>query len=166
MSESLETALIGLSCFILGNYVGNILHDQQSYIDALWCMVSALVVLPPDANITKGAKERIFGTVIGSLIAGVVCILLGYGYYSIMLSIGLCVFVLNILKYPAGIRIATVTATVITGYGFIQPEYSPLINSIMRSIDTFIGVLFSLLTVYISYKLRIRKQMHRNKQST
>ena len=39
----------------------------------------------------------------------------------------------------------------------LNPDYSPVINALMRSVDTIIGVLFSVLVVFVSYQLHIRK---------
>lgn len=155
---SIEASIVGLICFLIGENLSNLVHDGKGFIDGLWCMISALVVLQSIiGDSLKTAKARIVGTMMGSVIAGLVCIVFGYGYSAILLSIGLCVFILNLLNFEDGVRIATATAAVITGYGFVNPEYSPLINAVMRSADTLIGVLFSILVVYISLKCKIRK---------
>jgi len=155
---SLEAALVGITCFVAGNSLSSLVNDGKGSIDGLWCMISALVVLQSLINDSlTAAKSRIIGTIIGSAVAGSICIIFGYSYLSIALSIALCVYILNLMKSEDGARIATSTAALISGYGFIEPEYSSVINAVMRSADTFIGVFISIIIVYISYKLKIRK---------
>ncbi len=116
---SLETALVGIVCFAVGRHVSDWVHDGKGYIDGLWCMVSALVVLQSFISDTlKASKDRIIGTIVASLISGLVCSLNGYGYLAIFLAIILSAYVMNVMKMEEGIRIAT--AAVITGYGFIK----------------------------------------------
>ena len=157
---SLETALVGIVCFALGRHVSDWVHDGKGYIDGLWCMVSALVVLQSFISDTlKASKDRIIGTIVASLISGLVCSLIGYGYLAIFSAIILSAYVMNVMKMDDGVRIATATAAVITGYGFIKPEYSPVVNAAMRSLDTLIGVGVSLTFVYVSYRLNLRRMV-------
>ncbi|MCF6766681.1 FUSC family protein [Thiotrichales bacterium 19S3-7] len=157
--ESLEASVVALFCFILGNYLSSIAHDGKGYIDGIWCMISALVVLQSFvAETLDSSKARIAGTIMASIISGLCCIIFGYGYLSIFLSITLSVLVMKLFKYSGGVRIATATAAVITGYGFVKPEYSPVLNATMRSLDTLIGVGVSILVVYISYLVHFRKK--------
>ena len=160
---SVETALVGVGCFIIGERVSQWVHDGKGYIDGLWCMISALVVLQSFISDTlKASKDRIVGTLVASVLAGLICILVGYGYLAIFYSIVLSAYVMNMLKMQDGVRIATATAAVITGYGFIKPEDSPLLNASMRSLDTLIGVGVSLAVVYLSYKLKVRQTVGSN----
>ena len=160
---SIETAVVGIMCFIIGERVSQWVHDGKGYIDGLWCMISALVVLQSFISETlKASKDRIIGTLVASVLAGLICVLVGYGYLAIFSSIVLSAYVMNLLKMEDGVRIATATAAVITGYGFIKPEYSPVINAAMRSLDTLLGVGVSLSVVYLSYKLNVRKMVVSN----
>ena len=160
---SIETAVVGIVCFIIGERVSQWVHDGKGYIDGLWCMISALVVLQSFISETlKASKDRIVGTLVASVLAGLICVLVGYGYLAIFSSIVLSAYVMNLLKMEDGVRIATATAAVITGYGFIKPEYSPVINAAMRSLDTLLGVGVSLSVVYLSYKLNVRKMVVSN----
>ena len=160
---SIETAVVGIMCFIIGERVSQWVHDGKGYIDGLWCMISALVVLQSFISETlKASKDRIVGTLVASVLAGLICVLVGYGYLAIFSSIVLSAYVMNLLKMEDGVRIATATAAVITGYGFIKPEYSPVINAAMRSLDTLLGVGVSLSVVYLSYKLNVRKMVVSN----
>jgi uncharacterized membrane protein YgaE (UPF0421/DUF939 family) len=160
---SIETAVVGIVCFIIGERVSQWVHDGKGYIDGLWCMISALVVLQSFISETlKASKDRIVGTLVASVLAGLICVLLGYGYLAIFSSLVLSVYVMNLLKMEDGVRIATATAAVITGYGFIKPEYSPVINAAMRLLDTLLGVGVSLSVVYLSYKLNVRKMVVSN----
>ena len=83
---SVETALVGVGCFIIGERVSQWVHDGKGYIDGLWCMISALVVLQSFISDTlKASKDRIVGTLVASVLAGLICILVGYGYLAIFL---------------------------------------------------------------------------------
>lgn len=163
MYVSVETALVGIVCFVVGEHVSHWVHDGKGYIDGLWCMISALVVLQSFISDTlKASKDRIVGTLVASVLAGLICVLVGYGYLAIFASIVLSAYVMNMLKMQDGVRIATATAAVITGYGFIKPDDSPLLNASMRSLDTLIGVGVSLAVVYLSYKLKVRRTVVSN----
>jgi uncharacterized membrane protein YccC len=156
--EAIEAAFIGVICFWIGGYISQVFHDGKGYIDGLWCMISALVVLQSLAfDVLKAAKSRVIGTLVASVISGFLCWLLSYNYFVIILAIGLSAYIMNLLDMSDGVRIATATAAVITGYGFLNPDYSPVINALMRSVDTIIGVLFSVLIVFVSYQLHIRQ---------
>lgn len=157
--ESLEASFIALICFVIGNYLISLAHDGKGYIDGLWCMISSLVVLQSFVSETLDAsKSRISGTVIASIISALSCLIFGYGYIAIFLSISLSLLIMKFFNFSEGVRIATATAAVITGYGFIKPEYSPILNATMRSIDTLIGVGISITVVYVSYLLHFRKR--------
>ncbi|WP_203249852.1 FUSC family protein [Cysteiniphilum marinum] len=154
---SLEASFIALICFFIGDFLGGLVYGDKMHIGGLWCMISALVVLQSIASDTlKSSKSRVIGTVIASIVSGIVCVAIGYGYLAIALSIGLCAYIMHSLKENDGVRIATATSAMITGFGLLNPDYSAVVNAIMRSVDTLVGVGFSVLVVYISYKLKIR----------
>ncbi|MCH2184214.1 MAG: FUSC family protein [Mariniblastus sp.] len=158
MYVSVETALVGIVCFVIGERLSQWVHDGKGYLDGLWCMVSALVVLQSFVDDTlKASKDRVIGTLVASVLSVLVCFLFGYGYLTIFLAIALSAFTMNCLKMSDGVRIATATAAVITAYGFIKPHESPLLNASMRSLDTLIGVGVALSFVYLSFKLTVRQ---------
>ena len=155
---SIEAAVVGIVCLVIGGHVSGWVHDHKGYLDGLWCMISGLVVLQSLVSDTvKASKERIVGTLVASVLSALVCMLLGYGYLSIFLSISLSVYTMNLLKMESGVRIATATVAVIAGYGFIHPEISAWVNATMRSLDTVIGVGVGVAAVYLSYRLKIRR---------
>ena len=157
---SIETAFVGIVCFVVGEHVSQWVHDGKGYIDGLWCMISALVVLQSFINDTlQASKDRIIGTLVASVVSVLACLVFDYGYLAIFFSIALSAYAMNLMKMEDGVRIATATAAVITGYGFIKPHDSPLLNASMRSLDTLIGVGISLAVVYLSYKLKVRQMV-------
>jgi len=150
---AVETALVGIVCFVMGERLSHWVHDGKGYLDGLWCMISALVVLQSFIDdALKASKDRVVGTLVASLVSVLVCSLFGYGYLAIALS----AFIMNGLKMADGVRIATATAAVITAYGFINPDESPWLNAAMRSVDTLIGTGVALAVVFLSYKLTLR----------
>ncbi len=154
---AVETALVGIVCFVIGERLSHWVHDGKGYLDGLWCMVSALVVLQSFIDdALKASKDRVVGTLVASLVSVLICSLFGYGYLAIFLAIALSAFIMNGLKMADGVRIATATAAVITAYGFINPDESPWLNAAMRSVDTLIGTGVALAVVFLSYKLTLR----------
>ena len=155
---SVEAASIAIICFMIGEALGNLVYGNKEHIGGIWCMISSLVVLQSIASETlKASKPRIMATIIACIISGIICAIISYSFLSMFLSISISAYVLHILKENDGIRIATATAAVISGFGFLSPDYSAVINSTMRAVDTLVGVGFSVIVVYISYKLKIRK---------
>jgi uncharacterized membrane protein YgaE (UPF0421/DUF939 family) len=159
----LEAAIVGLACFIFGNYLSSLVHDGKGYIDGLWCMISSLVVLQSlTSDVINSAKERVLGTITGSVLSGLGCSILGYTYLTIFVSIGTSAGVMSAMNMPNAIRIATSTAAIISGYGFISKS-SFVLNAMMRSLDTIVGVGFSVLFVLLSYELNIRNRSTNSK---
>ena len=121
-------------------------------------MISDLVVLQSlSSDVIVAAKERVMGTISASILSGISYLIFGYSYLTIFIAVALSAFCMSIINKPNAIRIATSTAAVITGYGFINPDYSYTLNAVMRSVDTIIGVCFSVLFVLLSYVLHIRR---------
>ena len=99
------------------------MHDHKGYLDGLWCIISGLVVLQSLVSDTICAsKERTVGTSVASMIAALMCLLLGFGHLSIFLSVALSAYTMNLLRMENDVRIAAATAGVVFGYGFVHPE--------------------------------------------
>lgn len=157
---------MGLACFIIGNMLSDLTHDGKGYIDGIWCMLSSLMILQSLASEVIGsAKERVLGTIIASLLSGINSFIFGQSYLTIFASIAASAYSMSALNMPNAIRIATSTAAIITASGFISPEYSSILNVVMRSVNTVIGVGFSVLFVLLSYKLKVRKIVLHNQEN-
>ena len=75
---SIEAAVVGIVCLVIGGHVSGWVHDHKGYLDGLWCMISGLVVLQSLVSDTvKASKERIVGTLVASVLSALVCMVLG-----------------------------------------------------------------------------------------
>ncbi len=156
--NAIESGIVALICFGAGFFVSILLRDGQTQLDSLWCMLSGLVVLQWLAkNAISIAKETIIGSMIGCVISAIVCYLIGYHYTSIFLSVSISILVTGFVKYQRGIVTASVTAAGMAGFGMLNSDVIPQINSLMRAADTIIGVALAVLVIIVSSWLKIRK---------
>jgi uncharacterized membrane protein YgaE (UPF0421/DUF939 family) len=151
---SIEFALVSVISFIAGHYTVVLCHQKFSVIGGFWCMVCSVVTLSPTFDQSKElAKKRIIGCMIGVFIAFFSCIILGYGYLSLFLSIGISIFITRLLKFYKGTRIASTQAADVVGLGIIFHGFNLYINVSTRILEAFSGVLISLICVYFRLEI-------------
>ncbi len=156
---SLEAGATGLLSYIAGILLGTFIESKNIQIGGLWCMISALVVLQSLLQDTKQASFiRIIGSFIGAIIAALICEIFGYGYWQLFLVIFLSIYVVNVFLEEKAARLSSATAGVIVIIGLMHPEQAPWLNSLMRFLESTLGVGIALFMVMMSAKIKLRKR--------
>lgn len=153
-----ETGMVAMLGFLSGHEIVELLHHKAAVLGGFWCMVRGIVVLQTlvDASI-DAAKKRFYACMIGILIAGVICYVIGYGYVTLFLGIALSVFATRVLKYYKGTRISSTQAGDVVALGLIFHHFGLGVNVATRVLETAVGILIALLAIWISMKLKIRQ---------
>ena len=111
----------------------------------------------------KDALSRILGTLLGGFIGFIFICFLGEGVASTTLGVILVIHLCNLLKISDSAAIASVTFTSITlGVG----KNYPLTYSLMRTLDTLVGVLIALIVNYSVSRSKYLKYLRSSFNST
>ncbi len=155
---SFEIAIAACLCFLFGFYVSDILHSGQSIIGGFWCLITVSTILQMSTKESYSAAYQILiGSVIGGVTAFILASFLGYSYYVMIFAVAISVFITASFGFDSAIKMSSANAGVIIALGLYQPDYSPLINSSLRLIETFSGTAIALFFIFISKILMIRK---------
>lgn len=148
------TSVILVSYFA-GITTSSLFEFQNSYIGGLWCAVTAVVVFDDlPANSKNILRDRLLGTFVGALLAGLTISLLGHLVFSIILSLFLvCIFVI-LFKWEGALKIACITVLIVNITTTAYSTVEIWIASAMRFIDGVIGGSISLFATLLIHKGR------------
>ena len=154
---SLEAGLIGLAAYTLGKNLGTAIHHTSYELGGMWCAISALVVLQSFLKeAKKAAAARIFGSFIGAVVSTVICKWWGYGYWQLIFSIMVSVYLMSLLGASNATRLGSTTAAVIVISGILHPEETAWLNALIRFLESVLGVSLAFIAVMLGEKLGIR----------
>lgn len=160
---ALEYGIIGIICFTIGYTLAFLMNHMNPVLGGIWCMASALVVLQSLFEETLVAvKERVIGSLFGSIIAMSICSIMGYTIASLFTSILISTFLIVLFGYKEFVKISAPTAGIIAGIGIIYPDYPIFLNGFMRFIETSVGVVTSVSIIWIILKLDIKKYVNKS----
>jgi len=128
---------------LIGFLVGEILNFQNVY----WILITIVVIMRPGYGLTKSRSfERIFGTVLGGLIAfGIISILHDSIIISVLAILSMLLgFSFTQINYKVGATFVTMYVVFI--YGMITPNVQDVIQ--FRIVDTFVGASLAFLSNY------------------
>jgi uncharacterized membrane protein YccC len=91
----------------------------------------------------------VFGTLIGSVIAGFYLWLLPFSAIGMAVSIGLTVLLCQALNVPDHGRLAAITVALIMVLSTGNPELPPFTNAALRFVESAIGAGIAVLAVLI-----------------
>lgn len=151
------TALVMVS-YYLGRELSVLLNMSDQYISGMWCAVSAIVVFDDlRENVKVLLKNRLLGTLIGSILT-VMCVFFIHDLVaSICVSLVLVCLAINLFNLDGALKIACTTVLIITISTHDAPFVDISLNALMRFTESTLGSLLSLAaTVLVEHTRQIR----------
>jgi len=151
-TERLRTpVLIGLSAllaYLLGFWFTSLFPGYLPKIGGLWSAISAIVVTQGTPRETvSSASLRVLGSAIGAATSALYLSLLPFHPLGMAATIAVTVWVCSALNVPSHGRLAAITVIVVMVTASLDPRLSPLLNALLRFLESCIGTLVALLEV-------------------
>jgi len=143
---AVEMSLTCALSYLLGLYVGQLFQPNTAMISALWCMISAILVMQSSwSKSLEFGASRIIGSVAGSITGA--CIFSFLGMYLLSFCAGVFILVLLFCYFDQAVylRLAVLTLSVIFIAGMINPPSELVAISMSRLLESAIGILITLL---------------------
>lgn len=151
---------MGVACvlaLLAGRYFAKLNSIANPEIDALWCVISSILVLQATwTESTHASWVRILGSFIGAVIAAVFLSLLGLQLWVFFLVVVVTVIVCAVSSIMNYARLAILTASVIYIINIVSAPLHYWIISLDRFLESVIGTVVALTIVYLFKPLRVR----------
>ena len=143
----------GLS-YRVGYAIGNYIQHNTAVISALWCMISAILVMQASwSKSLESGASRIIGSFVGSLMGGCSFFLLGLNLTTYCIGVFWLVLILCYARQEPYLRLAILTMSVIFVAGTINPASELVRISISRLFESVIGIMITLVIRFITIDL-------------
>ena len=140
LRSALQIALVCFGAYALGHGFTSLFHIASAGIGALWCAISAIVVLQATQGDTlASAGLRILGTLIGALISAAYLSILPFSAIGMAVTVFFTVLLCHLARVPDHARLAAITVSVVMVAASLNPELNPLQNAALRFIESAIG---------------------------
>jgi uncharacterized membrane protein YgaE (UPF0421/DUF939 family) len=117
----------------------------------IYAMIAAVIVIDLNpAETRKLALRRLGGTVVGSIIGGVLAALLPYGVLTIALGIFLAMFLSHMLRLPEAARISGYLCAIV----LLEHTVNPWAYAMWRFVETLLGIGVALLVSLVPKAIR------------
>jgi uncharacterized membrane protein YccC len=142
--------LVCLFAYLGGYYLTTALHLPGSALGGLWALISGIVVLQATRRETwASAWLRVLGTLVGAAISGVYLTLLPVNPLGMAVAIGVTVLLCQFIGIPDHARLAALTVAVIMVISSLHPEVNPVVNAVLRFIESCIGTALAVMMVLL-----------------
>jgi uncharacterized membrane protein YgaE (UPF0421/DUF939 family) len=143
------TAVILVSYFT-GVGIGQFLNLPNHYVSGLWCAATAIVVFDdlPD-NARNLLKDRILGTLMGTIVSATCIALVEELITSIIISLLIVCSCITLFKWSGTLKIACITVLIVgvTTHGY--PEKDIVFFAVIRFFECLIGGTLSFLATVV-----------------
>lgn len=147
--------------------ITQILDKPDTMISGLWSVISAIVVVQAYLGGTyRAAWVRFFGTLVGTVFAGVAVTFLGSNAGSLALSIFLTVVVCSAMGLKDSLRIASMTVAVIMILWGMNPSIGPWAFGFFRFIDSCVGIFVAVVVVHTFWPTKATRVVRLNMVET
>lgn len=155
---SIEAAFVGVVAFLLGYKISIYAQQPLSFWGGIWCMSNALAILFAFMDTTlNGAKFRMICTALGCSIGLLIPLIFGVNYLAIFFAVSLTVFLLHVMGFEKGTRVTCCVVVVIIGINMLAPNSSVLNNTLLRFIESALGVALAIFVASWGFIFRIRE---------
>jgi uncharacterized membrane protein YgaE (UPF0421/DUF939 family) len=145
-----EIALASLAAYALGAHFTALFPGYLPRIGGLWSAISAIVVTQSTRqDTTSQASLRILGSAIGALTSAVYLTFLPFHPLGMAVVIFTTVVICTALRIPGHARLAAITVMVVMVTASLDPKLSPLLNALLRFIESCIGTAMAVLVVML-----------------
>jgi uncharacterized membrane protein YgaE (UPF0421/DUF939 family) len=147
---AVENTLVCLLGYLGGYYMTTLIHLPGSELGGLWALISGIVVLQATRRETQAsAWLRVLGTFVGAVISGIYLLLLPFNPLGMALTIGVTVLLCQFIGIPDHARLAALTVALIMVISSMHPDINPVINAVLRFLESCIGTGLAVLMVLL-----------------
>ena len=141
-------AISSLVAYLLGFWFTSLFPGYLPKIGGLWSAISAIVVTQLTLEETRSsASLRVLGSAIGALTSAVYLSLLPFHPLGMALAIFATVVLCTALQVPSHGRLAAITVIVVMVTASLDPALNPLLNALLRFVESCIGTAVALIGV-------------------
>ena len=145
-----EIALAALVAYLIGFQFTSLFPDYLPKIGGLWSALSAVVVTQlTRKEAASSASLRILGSAIGALISGLFLCLHPFDPFAMALAIFTTVLICSAFHVPSHARLAAITVIVVMVTASLDEKLNPLLNALLRFLESCIGAGVALLAVWL-----------------
>lgn len=143
-----QIALATLAAYVAGYYFTSFFPGYLPKIGGLWSAISAIVVTQLGRKeALSSASLRVTGSAIGALTSAIYLSFLPFHPLGMAAAIFATVLVCTAVQIPSHGRLAAITVVVVMVTGSLDPKLNPLLNALLRLIESCIGTGMALLVV-------------------
>ena len=141
-------AISSLVAYLLGFWFTSLFPGYLPKIGGLWSAISAIVVTQLTLEETRSsASLRVLGSAIGALTSAMYLSLLPFHPLGMALAIFATVVLCTALQVPSHGRLAAITVIVVMVTASLDPALNPLLNALLRFVESCIGTAVALIGV-------------------
>jgi uncharacterized membrane protein YccC len=138
------TSLVMISYF-LGRQLSLQVHLSDGNISGMWCAISAIVVFDDlRENVKQLLKNRLWGTLIGSLIGVIWMYFIDDLLWSVCISLVIVSILISLLKLDGALKIACTTVLIVSISTHGATFNQIWLTASMRFVESILGGLLSL----------------------
>jgi uncharacterized membrane protein YgaE (UPF0421/DUF939 family) len=147
---AVENTLVCLLGYLGGYHVTALFYAPSAALGGLWALISGIVVLQATRRETwSSAWLRVLGTFIGAVISAIYLFLLPFSPLGMAVTVGVTVLLCQFIGIPDHARLAALTVAVILVISSLHPEYNPLMNALLRFMESTIGTVLAVMVVVL-----------------
>jgi uncharacterized membrane protein YccC len=145
-----QIAVAALVAYLLGFSFTSLFPGYLPKIGGLWPAISAIVVIQVSRQEARSsASLRVLGSAIGAVTSAVYLSLLPFHPVGMALAIFATVVICTALNIPSHGRLAAITVLVVMVTASLDPALNPLLNALLRFVESCIGTAVALLGVLL-----------------
>lgn len=133
------TSVVLLS-YLIGYGISYLLHLPDNYVSGMWCAATAIVVfddLPHNSRTLL--KDRVLGTLMGTVVSAACIALLGHLIISIVISLLIVSSCITLLKWDGTLKIACITTLIVAVTTHGNSDYDIIFFASIRFLECLIG---------------------------
>ena len=139
-------AIASLVAYVLGFYFTSLFPGYLPKIGGLWSAISAIVVTQITRQEARSsASLRVLGSAIGAATSAVYLLFLPFHPVGMALAIFATGVICTALNIPSHGRLAAITVIVVMVTASLDPGLNPLLNALLRFVESCIGTAVALL---------------------
>lgn len=132
--------LVVLAAYGAAFFSTGLIHPASAQFGALWAAVSGIVVLQDGVVETRhAAMLRVWGSLVGVLVAAGYLMLLPVSALGLALAAGVAALAATVLRHRDGGRLAAITVTVMLLLDEMNPGLHPLVAVSLRFFESCLG---------------------------
>lgn len=153
---ALKTGIAAGLSLLAGLSLSNFIERPDSIVSALWCVMTAIVVLQARLGGTYiAAWQRFLGVLVGTVLGGFFTSIIEKAIQveEVIINLSLAAFftilICSILNIKESFRIASMSTAVVVVMAGLHPEINPWIFSLYRFIDSCIGIVVAITVAHV-----------------